>query len=220
MTDNDRTGQNRGYRPQSARRENVIGHRSDGYRRGGSPNRPQIQIPRGSEINILDILQHGGVDKAGHSWQPICQAIEIPAFNLYEIQLNKKKVMERKLQEKILYTGGEDSPLGRVNKRLKYTDLTPTSITSLEFVVGQYVANNEERFVRFINSTGPITLKRHSLEVLPGVGKKLMWDLINQREHQPFTNYEDIHKRVPTFRPVDVIMKRIIEELKDNRTVS
>lgn len=180
-----------------------------------SRSRSNVYIRKGVQLYLLDILQHGGVDKAGHSWHPICQIIEVPSFRLLEVNLNKKLIPELKLQQKIIYQGTDESPLGRVNKVLKYEDLTPASETTLEFVLEAYVTENEKVFVDFVNNAGPITLKRHSLEILPGVGKKLMWEIINHREKQPFTSFEDIHENVPGFKPVDVFARRIFEEISD-----
>ncbi|TFH29745.1 MAG: DUF655 domain-containing protein [Promethearchaeota archaeon] len=185
----------------------------------GTGNRPRsrstVYIKKGVLVFVLDILQHGGVDKAGHSWHPISQVIEVPSYRLLEVNLNKKLIPDLILNQKILYQGTEDSPLGRVNKVLKYDDLTLASITTLQSVLETYVKENEKIFVEFINSAGPITLKRHSLEILPGVGKKIMWEIINFREKHPFTSFKEIRENVPGFKPVEVIAKRIIEELSD-----
>ena len=62
---------------------------------------------------------------------------------------------------------------------------------------------------------GPITIKRHYLEVLPGVGKKMMQEIIALRQRQPFANYVDINTRLPGFKPIEIISKRILEELED-----
>ncbi len=177
--------------------------------------RPNVYIKKGTQLYLLDILQHGGVDKAGHSWHPICQVIEIPSFRLLEVNLNKKLIPNLEVQQKIIYEGSEESPLGRVNKVLHYDDLTPTSINTLSSVLESYVKENEAKFLHFINNAGPITLKRHSLEVLPGVGKKLMWEIIKYREKHPFQSFKEIHENVPGFKPVDVFAKRIIEEISD-----
>ncbi len=203
---------NEGYQKRPFRRNSNRDQRRSSSR---SRSRPTIYIKKGVLVFLLDILQHGGVDKAGHSWHPIGQIIETPTFRLLEVNLNKKLIPELKLQQKITYQGTEDSPLGRVNKVLKYDDLTLASVTTLQLVLESYVKEHESNFVDFINSAGPITLKRHSLEILPGVGKKLMWEIINYREKHPFTTFKEIHENIPGFKPVEVIAKRIIEELSD-----
>ncbi|MHA1672972.1 MAG: DUF655 domain-containing protein [Promethearchaeota archaeon] len=203
---------NEGYQKRPFRRNSNRDQRRTSNR---SRSRPSIYIKKGVLVFLLDILQHGGVDKAGHSWHPICLIIETPSFRLLEMNLNKKFIPQLKLQQKITYQGTEDSPLGRVNKVLKYDDLTLASVTSLQLVLETYVKEHEENFVDFINSAGPITLKRHSLEILPGVGKKLMWEIINYREKHPFTSFKEIHENIPGFKPIEIIAKRIIEELSD-----
>ena len=36
----------------------------------------------------------------------------------------------------------------------------------------------------------------HMLELLPGVGKKHMWEIIEARKDKPFESFEDIKNRV------------------------
>ncbi len=177
---------------------------------------PRPYIQKGSEVYLLDILQHGGVDQAHHSWDPIAQIIVVPDFELYEVTLNKNKIGELKLEEKYAFDFGKESLFIRVNKLLKQEQLTPASQNSLPQVIRNYVLAHEDRFVKFVNNVGPITIRRHYLEVLPGVGKKLMNEIITQRTHQPFENYEDAHNRVPGFKPIEMISKRIIEELENS----
>ena len=204
-----------------------MGERDDG-RRGGGMNRPrrdqrhgrsnqrrgggggQFYLPRGTVVFVLDILQHGGMDSQSHNWNPVAQIIEVPSFKLHEIALNKGKIVQ--LQDKVVL-GGEDCPLGKVQKRLKYTQLTRTSIEMLYPVLSQYIIDNEEKFVSFLNAAGPITIKRHSLEELPGVGKKMMWDIVNARERELFKNFADINARVPGLKIPEILVRRIIEEL-------
>ncbi|UYP46654.1 hypothetical protein NEF87_002939 [Candidatus Lokiarchaeum ossiferum] len=216
MSDRDRRYSNRGPRSTSQRgdprRSRSGPSRSRG---GGGRGHPRVFLRNGTIVYLLDILQHGGVDKAGHSWNPICQVMEVPSFNLYEVSLNKQKIQELKLQQKIQVTGREDSPLGRPNKKLKYDQLTHASLQTIGLVLEQYVLENEERFIKFINNVGPITIKRHYLEVLPGVGKKLMNEILENRHRKLFENFEELHTRVPGFKPKEVFVKRIIEELED-----
>ena len=214
---------NQRYDGNNRRRDN----RSQGGYRGGSnrggykSNRdrnkfhPQLRLHPGSVIYILDILQHGGVDKADHQWNPIAQIVEASKFQLYEIRLNKSKITERHLQEKIIVTENQNI-FERIQRKITFLELTPTSSSTLDEVIGQYVNENESRFIEFINKSGPITIKRHSLEVLPGIGKKLMWEIINNREKPPFKSFEDLHSRVPGFKPVETFRKRIIEEISDD----
>ena len=53
----------------------------------------------------------------------------------------------------------------------------------------------------------------HTFELLPGIGKKYMWQIVNEREKKPFTNFIDIQERTGLPDPVKMIVKRILEEL-------
>ncbi|QEE15067.1 DUF655 domain-containing protein [Promethearchaeum syntrophicum] len=211
---------NQRYDGNNRRRDNRSqgNYRGRSSRSGYKSNRDRtkfqstLRLHPGTEIYILDILQHGGIDKADHQWNPIAQILEGSKFQLYEIRLNKSKITERRLQEKIVVTENQDI-YERIQRKITFLELTPTSSSTLDVVVAQYVNENEPRFIEFINNSGPITIKRHSLEVLPGIGKKLMWEIINNREKPPFKSFEDLHSRVPGFKPVETFRKRIIEEI-------
>jgi len=193
-------------------RDNRGGNKSNRER---NQFRPALKLHSGSVIYILDILQHGGVDKAGHQWNPIAQIVEGSKFQLYEIRLNKSRIADRKLQEKIVVNENQNI-FERIQRKITFLDLTPTSSSTLDLVIGQYVNENEPRFIEFINKSGPITIKRHSLEILPGIGKKLMWEIINNRERPPFTSFDDLHSRVPGFKPVETFTRRIVDEIRDD----
>jgi putative nucleotide binding protein len=215
-------------REYSSRSQNQDRRGPRGFSNGGRPGgkhdgRPPHHRPdygfltKGSTVYVLDILQHGGVDRhssggSNLAWQPVCQVIQTPNYNLFEIALTKGEIVS--VQQKIVLTG-ETSPLGKIQRRLKFDELTPTSKDIIQDVLEIYVKESEQLFIKFINSAGPITIKRHSLEVLPGIGKKIMWDIITEREKAPFQNYTDLKKRVPGLKIEEIIAKRIVEELSN-----
>jgi len=98
--------------------------------------------------------------------------------------------------------------------RVNYDDLTSIAKSELEKVVEGLVNEKEKDFVNFFNRASPITTRLHSLELLPGIGKKHMWEIIEQRR-KPFESYEDIKKRVPLMPdPSKSIKERILKELR------
>lgn len=55
----------------------------------------------------------------------------------------------------------------------------------------------------------------HQLELLPGLGKKHMWEIIEARDEKPFDNFEDIKKRVKLMPdPEKLIIKRVLSEMQ------
>ena len=54
----------------------------------------------------------------------------------------------------------------------------------------------------------------HQIELLPGLGKKHMWEIIEARKTAPFKDFEDIKKRVKLMPdPKKIIINRIISEI-------
>ena len=71
-------------------------------------------------------------------------------------------------------------------------------------------------FVKFFNEAESITTRYHVLELLPGLGKKTMWAILEERKKGPFKSFADIATRIPTFKhPEKVVAKRIEVELSD-----
>ena len=57
----------------------------------------------------------------------------------------------------------------------------------------------------------------HQLELLPGLGKKHMWEIIDERKFEPFKSFEDIKKRIKLMPdPKKIIINRILKEILGN----
>jgi putative nucleotide binding protein len=54
----------------------------------------------------------------------------------------------------------------------------------------------------------------HALELIPGIGKKYMWQIINERERKPFESFADLQTRASVPNPTKLIAKRVLEELE------
>ncbi|MFA4640960.1 DUF655 domain-containing protein [Pyrococcus kukulkanii] len=162
---------------------------------------------------VLDYLPNGYPDlRTGHYLgKPVAQVIGEKAFTLLEVT-PKEDLM---LYERVFIGKGNRDKIAMINKKLSYEELTDTAKAELPYVIEEIVKNNEERFIKFFNVAPPITNRLHSLELLPGIGKKHMWDIIEEREKKPFESFEDLKKRVKGLPdPVKMIAKRILEELQ------
>ena len=70
--------------------------------------------------------------------------------------------------------------------------------------------------MRFFNEARPLTIRLHTLELLPGIGKKHLFHILDEREKEPFKSFEDIKQRVPLLGdPVKLIVSRIVKELTE-----
>jgi len=195
----------------------------DRYRR--KPRRPKYQrrdprtkkqfIKKFREIVILDLLLHGHPEEDKPSWSksPIAQVLTFPDFVLYEVKCNRDS--EIKVQEKNTYEGFlNQNKLREVLKKINYNDLTNTSKALIQPILESEVLNYEEEFIYFFNNSTSITPRMHSLKLLPGVGQKHMWEIIEARNRQKFTTFQDISDRTSMSNPTKQIALRIIKELQ------
>ena len=97
--------------------------------------------------------------------------------------------------------------------KLDYEQITGTAQSELENVVNTIVTKNEQRFVNYINNAQPLTPRKHSLELIPGIGKTYLKLIIEQINKQKFLNYKDMEERAGLKEPVNHLSKRILEEI-------
>lgn len=195
----------------------------DRYRR--PPRRPKYQrreprkkkqfIKKFRELVILDILLHGHPEEDKPSWSktPIAQVLTFPDFVLYEVKCNRDS--EIKIQEKNTYEVFLiQNKLKEVLKKIDYKDLTNTSKALIQPILEKEILNYEEEFLNFFNNSTSITPRMHSLKLLPGIGQKHMWELIEARNRQKFTTFQDITDRTSLSHPTKQLAQRIIKELQ------
>ena len=113
-----------------------------------------------------------------------------------------------------IYIGKEGrTKVQSVLGKLDYERITGTAQSELENVVNTIVTKNEQRFVDYINNAQPLTPRKHSLELIPGVGKTYLKLIIEQINKQKFLNYKDMEDRAGLKEPVKHLSKRILEEI-------
>ena len=168
------------------------------------------------EAIVLDFLQWGyGDDKRPlNQREPVILAIGTDQFKLLELIAKKDRAIN--LHDRVYIGDGERKVVERVKRRLSYEELTPTAKGEIEQVVDDIVAETEARFVEFYNTSVPVSLKMHMLNLLPGFGKKTLSDTLAERQKKPFESFADIKARVKTLqKPERFIRERILLELEN-----
>ena len=175
-----------------------------------------MERPKEEHVIVLDFLQNGyPFDKRpSHKKTPIVQAIGKSFFTLLEL-VPKQGIFLQPYEE--VYIGADKrEKIHHISGKLPIDKLTSTARSELKHVVAQLVEKNEAQFVQFFNKAAPLTTRMHQLELLPGLGKKHMWEILEARSEEPFKNFEDLKKRVKLMpNPEKLILKRILEELND-----
>ena len=149
---------------------------------------------------------------------PMIQAIGEERLTLLELLALDDQSFEVGERVKIGKEGREK--IASVLGRLTYEELSPESKGSLLPVVETLVKANEGKFVIYFNDLQPLTPRLHGLELIPGIGKTFMLEIVQMREKQPFSSFEDIQQRVGLRDPAKMIARRIIEELAGDSRVS
>ena len=168
-------------------------------------------------VIVLDFLPNGYPfdERPMYMKTPIAQALGKEHFVLLEL-VPKKGVHLQPFEEVYIGEGKRDKVHHIVGK-LAMSKLTRTAKSELEFAIKDIVKKNEKNFVGFFNRAMPLSTRMHQIELLPGVGKKHMWEIINTRDEKPFESFEDIKKRVKLMPdPEKVVVRRILEELEGN----
>jgi len=175
----------------------------------------QKEHQREEKAIVLDFLPNGyPLDpRPMYRKTPIVQALGTEHFTLLE--LAPKKGVFLQPHEEVYIGEGKREKIHHIIGRLPFEKLTSTARAELEFTIKDLVEKNEKRFVEFFNKAQPLTTRMHQLELLPGLGKKHMWEILEAREEKPFESFEDIKKRIKLMPdPKRIIIKRILQELE------
>lgn len=175
------------------------------------------QTPKEELAIILDFLPNGHPMDTRPMFKktPIAQALGKKHFILLE--LIPKKGINLQPNEEVYIGEGKRDKIHHILGKILINKLTETAKIELNFTIETLVAKDEKKFVEFFNQAGPISTRRHQLELLPGVGQKHMWEILEARKEKPFTSFDDVKNRVKLIPdPKKLIVKRIIEEINES----
>lgn len=161
---------------------------------------------------VLDYLPNGY--PLGENRIPIIQAVG--EKNIVLLELVPKKGAEFHERERVYIGSGKREKISYISGRLKRELLTEASKSELKEFISKKVQENEKEFIDFFNKAQSINKKIHQLEILPGLGKKHMKEILKQREEKPFSSFKDLKERIPNLPdPKVIIEKRIFQELTE-----
>ncbi|MHA1793761.1 MAG: DUF655 domain-containing protein [Promethearchaeota archaeon] len=167
----------------------------------------------------LDFLPNGYMDdpRPKNLREPLLQVIGEKYFSLLEIKIDKQKVNDFDFKEATrLYIGkDETNKVGYKFKRIDFEKLTINAKAVLPRVIEGIIDQAPSRFLDFFNKSQPITNRMHQLELLPGIGKKTMWAILDARKRKLFDSFDDVQERTSITNPKSLIVKRILKELED-----
>ena len=143
---------------------------------------------------------------------PVVQAIGETNFTLLE--LVPRRGISLEIGEQVYIGEGKRSKIYYILGKLNKEKLTETAKEQLKEFILNVVKKEEQKFVEFFNKAGAINKRIHQIELVPGMGKKHMKEILKQRKEKEFKSFKDMKKRVQNLPdPEKAIERRIFKEL-------
>jgi len=166
---------------------------------------------------ILDYLPQGVPSAGFGKKEPVCYALGSEEFKLFELIAKPNAAVV--IGDKTFI--GKDSPaqkrdvIDHVKRRITFNDLTSNAISELEFAVTDIVMADQKKYVEFFNTAEAISMRKHLLEELPGLGKKSLNIILEERKKGQFTDFTDLATRTAIKNPEKLVVARILLEIED-----
>jgi len=160
---------------------------------------------------VLDYLPHGRPGTRPYRAGALVQVVGEIFFTLLEAVVKEGLVL--KPLDRVYVGKNTRDRVTYIIGRIGYEELTTTAKMELTTALEKIVLNREKWFIDFFNTAQAITPRMHALELIPGIGKKYMWQILDEREKRPFKSFEDLQQRANLPNPAKLIVKRILEEL-------
>jgi len=176
----------------------------------------QRKRPRERFVYVLDYLRQGNpMDKHKfHKNKPVLQLLGEDYLLLLEgVPIIPNADFQ--LEQRIDLSGNEVQSI-KIEVPISYEDLTSMAKDTLNRVLFKIVNEKEKLFVEFFNKAEPLTLRLHALELLPGVGKKTLRLILEERKKKSFETYKEIEERIGIKNVQSIIVERIRKELEGN----
>ena len=165
---------------------------------------------------VLDDLPHGRplAPRTQYHGRPVIQMVGETYFTLLEAVPRADASFN--IGERIYVGKKGRTKIEHILGRIAYGELTSAAKAELQAAVETIIRANPGPFIKFFNVSQPVTPRMHSMELIPGIGKRLMWQILDRRERVPFDSFEDIQKSVNITDPVRLLARRVLKELSED----
>ena len=167
-----------------------------------------------SYVYVLDYLPAGRSTERGFRREPVALAVGETELKLLEILARPGVALLPGSRIPVAPIGGVAPPIDHVRRRLGYDELTTSARTELTGALEKVVLSDPARFLRFFNDSESVSRRFHLLELLPGIGKKTMQAIVEERKRGPFASFADIEARLHLKGPQLLLVARIEAELQ------
>ena len=166
-----------------------------------------------THVIILDYLPNGRQTERGFHREPLALAVGETELKLLELVPRPGAVLSAGGRVALVPLEGVPAPIDHVRRRLARDELTASARTELDAALEKIVLGDANRYLRFFNEAPAVSRRFHLLELLPGIGKKTMLAIVEERKRGPFKDFTDLEQRVHLKNPEKLIVGRIEQEL-------
>jgi putative nucleotide binding protein len=163
--------------------------------------------------HILDVLPNGRATGHGFHREPLALAIGDAELKLFELVPRAGAALAPGQRIPLVPAPGAVPSIDHVRRRLGYDELTVAARAELPTTLEAIVRANPERYLRFFNEAPAVSRRFHLLELLPGIGKKTMQQIVDERRRAPFRTFAEIEERLGLKGPERLVVARIEQEL-------
>jgi putative nucleotide binding protein len=163
--------------------------------------------------HVLDVLPNGRQTEHGFHREPLALAIGDDELKLFELVPRPAAPLVAGQRISLVPQVGTAAVIDHVRRRLGYDELTVAARAELPGALEAIVRENAERYLRFFNEAPAVSRRFHLLELLPGIGKKTMQQIVDERRKAPFRSFPEIEERLGLKSPERLIVARIEQEL-------
>ncbi len=143
---------------------------------------------------------------------PIAQAIGKNNLTLLELVPRRGEALN--IGEEVYIGDGKRDKIYYILGRLNREKLTESAKEQLQEFINKVVREREKQFIDFFNTSEAINKRVHQIELLPGMGKKHMREILDKRKEKPFESFDEMKDRISNLPdPEKAVEKRIIQEL-------
>lgn len=105
--------------------------------------------------------------------------------------------------------------VGDILGMAKMDRLSNGATSDLPLVTQLFIEENQIHFIKsFFNIAGPLSLKQHAFELLPGIGKKKALQMVEIRGSSGFTSIEQLNESC-SIDAAELLAKRFVAEIED-----
>lgn len=178
---------------------------------------PRIKVKLGRAF-VIDFYPQGKSlsRKNWDAYDPVAVVISLDNLDFFDVSFSKKESVQ--VGQLIDFSKSR----GMVKKIIKisYNELSDSAIDFLPNIIKEIVITTEKRFIRFLNNSRPLTTQMHQLQLLPGIGNKRLWQILEARKKKPFASFEDFMERTGISDPSSLFINRIIQEIEGSEKYS